>query len=112
MRVVVFCQIKALNAGCASFRVLPAGAGNSQTAELALGFFRSRKPIQVHVGNRYQVGDSPLMVWEVANLFQGIDGTPYAHIFCVADPSRRKTVAQNALEAGNQYVRIQDAHAH
>jgi len=41
-----------------------------------------------------------------------IDGTPYAHIFCVADPSRRKTVAQNALEAGNQYVRIQDAHAH
>jgi len=112
MRVVVFCQIKALNAGCASFRVPPAGVGNSQTAELALGFFRSRKPIQVHVGNRYQVGDSPLMVWEVANLFQGIDGTPYAHIFCVADPSRRKTVAQNALEAGNQYVRIQDAHAH
>jgi hypothetical protein len=87
-------------------------AGIDQTAEFALGFFRSRKPVQVHVGNRYQVGDSPLMVWEVANLFQGIDGTPYAHIFCLADPSRRKTVAQNALEAGNQYVRIQDAHAH
>ena len=30
----------------------------------------------------------------------------------LADPSRRKTVAQNALEAGNQYVRIPDAHAH
>ena len=49
-----------------------------------------------------------MMVWEVANLFQGIDGTPYAHIFCLADPSRKKTVAQNALEAGNQYVRLPD----
>ena len=77
-----------------------------------MGFFRNRKPVQVNIGNRYQVGDSPLMVWEVSNLFQGIDGTPYAHIFCLADPSRRKTVAQNALEAGNQYVRIPDAHAH
>jgi hypothetical protein len=78
----------------------------------SLGLFRSRKPVQVNVGYRYQVGESPLMVWEVANLFQGIDGTPYAHIFNIADPSRRKTVAQNALEAGNQYVRIPDVHAH
>jgi hypothetical protein len=77
-----------------------------------LGLFRSRKPVQVSVGSRYKAGGSQLMVWEVANLFQGIDGTPYAHIFCLADPSRRKTVAQNALEAGNQYVRLPDAHAH
>jgi hypothetical protein len=76
-----------------------------------LGLFRSRKPVQVNVGSRYRVGESPLMVWEVSNLFQGIDGTPYAHIFCVADPSRKKTVAQNALEAGNQYVRMPDIHA-
>ena len=67
--------------------------------------------MQVSVGSRYRVGASPMMVWEVSNLFQGIDGTPYAHIFCLADPSRRKTVAQNALEAGNQYVRLPDAHA-
>jgi hypothetical protein len=93
--------------------VVPGTTGGTfETAEQQLGFFRSRKPVQVNVGSRYRVGGSPLMVWEVANLFQGIDGTPYAHIFCVADPSRRKTVAQNALEAGNQYVRIPDAHAH
>jgi hypothetical protein len=83
----------------------------AEAAERPLGLFRSRKPVQVIVGSRYRVGDSPLLVWEVANLFQGIDGTPYAHIFCLADPSRRKTVAQNALEAGNQYVRVPDAHA-
>jgi hypothetical protein len=76
-----------------------------------LGLFRSRKPAQVSVGARYRAGGSPLMVWEVSNLFQGIDGTPYAHIFCVADPSRIKTVAQGALEQGNQYVRLPDAHA-
>jgi hypothetical protein len=73
-----------------------------------LGLFRSRKPVQVSVGSRYRVGASPMMIWEVANLFRGIDGTPYAHIFCLADPSRKKTVAQNALEAGNQYVRLPD----
>ena len=83
----------------------------TQAAEFQLGLFRSRKPVQVNVGSRYRVGASPMMVWEVANLFQGIDGTPYAHIFCLADPSRKKTVAQNALEAGNQYVRLPDTHA-
>jgi hypothetical protein len=74
--------------------------------------FSRRKPIQVNVGTRYRAGDSPLMVWEVSNLFQGIDGTAYAHIFCVADKSRIKTVAQGALEQGNQYVRLPDALAH
>jgi hypothetical protein len=83
----------------------------TQSAEYMLGLFSRRKPMQVNIGSRYRVGESPLMVWEVATLFQGIDGTPYAHIFCLADPSRRKTVAQNALEAGNQYVRVPDTHA-
>ena len=45
-----------------------------------MGLFRNSKPVQVSVGSRYRVGDSPLMVWEVANLFQGIDGTPYASV--------------------------------
>ena len=76
-----------------------------------MGFFKSRKPVQVNIGTRYKVGESPMMVWEVSNLFQGIDGTAYAHIFCLADPSRKKTVAQGALEQGNQYVRLPDAHA-
>jgi hypothetical protein len=112
MRVVVSWQINALESASLCTGA-PAIQGETvRQRSWSLGFFRSRKPVQVNVGNRYQVGESPLMVWEVANLFQGIDGTPSAHIFCVADPSRRKTVAQNALEAGNQYVRIPDAHAH
>jgi len=73
-----------------------------------LGFFKSRKPARVMVGARYQTGETSTILWEVASVFNGIDGTPYAHIFCVNDTSRRKTVAQSALEAGNQYVRLPD----
>lgn len=63
------------------------------------------------VGARYSAGDTSLILWEVASVFNGIDGTPYAHIFCVNDTSRRKTVAQSALEAGNQYARVPDSAA-
>ncbi|MDY0882510.1 hypothetical protein ACFPL7_06085 [Dongia soli] len=58
------------------------------------------------VGARYQNADMSILVWEVASTFNGIDGTPYAHIFCVNDTSRRKTVAQSALESGVQYRRL------
>jgi len=71
-----------------------------------LGIFSRRKQARVTVGARYQNADMSLLVWEVASLFNGIDGTPYAHIFCVSDTSRRKTVAQSALESGVQYKRI------
>lgn len=71
-----------------------------------LGLFRSRKQVPVTVGSRYRNGDSPLIIWEVASTFDGIDGTPYAQIVNVNDLSRRKTVAQSALEAGIQYKRL------
>jgi hypothetical protein len=45
-------------------------------------------------------------VWEVASLFLGIDGTPYAQIIHVGDHSRRKTLAQSVLEQGTQYRRL------
>lgn len=72
------------------------------------GLFNRRKQNQVTIGAKYQDADTPLLVWEVAHIFDGIDGTPYAHIFCVSDASRRKTVAQSALRSGRQYLRLED----
>lgn len=68
--------------------------------------FKSQKPVSVTVGARYHTAGTPYMVWEVASLFEGIDGTPYAHIIAVNDSTRRKTVAQSSLESGNQYVPV------
>ncbi|HEX2580849.1 MAG TPA: hypothetical protein VHL08_02610 [Dongiaceae bacterium] len=69
--------------------------------------FARHKQTQVNVGARYRHAESPLLVWEVADLFEGIDGTPYARIFCVNDTSRRKTVAQSSLRSGKQYLRLE-----
>lgn len=66
--------------------------------------FKSHKQAPISVGSRYHTAGIPYLVWEVASLFDGIDGTPYAHIICVNDQTRRKTVAQSSLETGNQYV--------
>jgi len=66
--------------------------------------FKTQKQAPISVGARYQTAGIPYLVWEVASLFDGIDGTPYAHIICVNDQTRRKTVAQSSLEGGNQYV--------
>lgn len=70
--------------------------------------FKSHKPTAVTVGARYHTAGLPYMVWEVASLFDGIDGTPYAHIIAVNDQTRRKTVAQSSLESGGQYVPVAD----
>jgi len=66
--------------------------------------FKSQKQATVAVGSRYYTAGLPYMIWEVVSLFEGIDGTPYAHIVAVNDPTRRKTVAQSSLESGTQYV--------
>jgi hypothetical protein len=66
--------------------------------------FKSQKHATVAVGSKYYTAGLPYMVWEVVSLFDGIDGTPYAHLVAVNDPTRRKTVAQSSLESGNQYV--------
>lgn len=71
-----------------------------------MGLFSSKKDNRVVVGNRYRSGDTSLITWEVASVFNGIDGTPYAHIFCLQDQSRRKTVAQSSLESSSQYIRL------
>jgi hypothetical protein len=70
-----------------------------------MGLFSSKRVQRVDVGTRYQSADTALLTWEVSSVFNGIDGMPYAQIFCVQDPSRRKTVAQGALESGGQYLR-------
>jgi hypothetical protein len=70
--------------------------------------FKSQKHAAVTVGAKYYTAGLPYMVWEVVSLFDGIDGTPYAHIVAVNDQTRRKTVAQSSLESGNQYVPAPD----
>lgn len=66
--------------------------------------FKSQRHAPISIGARYHTAGTPYLVWEVVNLFDGIDGTPYAHIISVHDQTRRKTVAQSSLEGGNQYV--------
>ncbi|HET6159118.1 MAG TPA: hypothetical protein VFE34_12280 [Dongiaceae bacterium] len=68
--------------------------------------FKSQKHAAVTVGSKYYTAGLPYMVWEVISLFDGIDGTPYAQIAAVNDPTRRKTVAQSSLESGSQYVPV------
>jgi hypothetical protein len=70
--------------------------------------FKREKHPSIAVGSRYYTAGLPYMVWEVISLFEGIDGTPYAHIVAVNDPTRRKTVAQSSLESGTQYVPAPD----
>ncbi len=70
------------------------------------GLFRRRKDHQITIGTRYRAAETPLLTWEVASIFTGIDGQAYAQIFCVTDQTRRKTVAQSALEHGVQYIRL------
>lgn len=80
-------------------------AGHSEQEPGIMSLFSSKKKgTQVMVGARYRSADTNLITWEVASVFNGIDGTPYAHIFCLQDQSRRKTVAQSSLEASAQYI--------
>ena len=71
-------------------------------------FFKTQKHATATVGAKYYTAGLPYMVWEVVSLFEGIDGTPYAQIVAVNDPTRRKTVAQSSLESGTQYVPAPD----
>jgi hypothetical protein len=81
-------------------------AGHS--ARTMFKLFKSQKHVTVTLGAKYYTAGLPYMVWEVVSLFEGIDGTPYAHIVAVNDPTRRKTVAQSSLESGTQYVPAPD----
>ena len=57
--------------------------------------FKTQRQAPISVGARYHTAGIPYLVWSL---------TPYAHIICVSDQTRRKTVAQSSLESGNQYV--------
>jgi hypothetical protein len=94
-----------LSAGRALWYSLRPRDGASAAAESGMiNPFKSHKHAPISIGARYHTAGIPYLVWEVANLFDGIDGTPYAHIICVTDQTRRKTVAQSSLEGSNQYV--------
>ena len=67
---------------------------------------RRRRTPEISVGARYCRRDAPNIVWEVYSLFTGIDGMPYAGIFFVSDPTRRKTVSRAVLEHDGQYARV------
>jgi len=67
---------------------------------------RRRRAPEISVGARYCRRDAPNIVWEVYSLFVGTDGMPYAGIFCVSDPTRRKTVSRSVLEHDGQYARV------
>ena len=75
-----------------------------------LGMFsvlrRRRRAPEISVGARYCRRDASNIVWEVYSLFTGTDGMPYAGIFCISDPTRRKTVSRSVLEHDGQYVRV------
>ncbi|HZT19845.1 MAG TPA: hypothetical protein VFA23_10605 [Dongiaceae bacterium] len=67
---------------------------------------RRRRNPEISVGARYCRRDAPSIVWEVYSLFTGTDGMPYAGIFCISDPTRRKTVSRSVLEHDEQYARV------
>jgi hypothetical protein len=67
---------------------------------------RRRPGTEVSIGARYYRRDSPKIVWEVQSLFVGIDGMHYAGLFCVLDPTWRKTLSHSALEHDGRNARI------
>lgn len=75
-----------------------------------LSFFSSlqrRRPANtVAVGCRYFRRESPSIVWEVQSLFVGKDGVAYAGLFCISDPTLRKTLSQSALQHDGRNVQI------
>jgi hypothetical protein len=70
---------------------------------------RRRPATEVSVGARYCRRDTPNIVWEVQSLFVGKDGMHYAGLFCVSDPTLRKTLSQSALQHDGRNARISDS---
>jgi len=61
---------------------------------------------EVHVGVRYFRRDAPRIIWEVQYLFVGKDGIHYAGLFCISDPTLRKTLSQSALQHDARNARL------
>jgi hypothetical protein len=59
----------------------------------------------VDIGQRFRKTDATqIVIWEVADVFQGTDGRPYVELFRVGDKSLRKTLAAAALGQSHQYI--------
>ena len=67
---------------------------------------RRRPATEVSVGARYCRRDSPKIAWETYSLFVGTDGVLYAGLFCVSDPTLRKTLSRSVLEYDGLYARV------
>jgi hypothetical protein len=71
---------------------------------------RQRRPAgEVAVGARYFRRDAPSIIWEVQSLFVGKDGIRYAGLFCISDPTLRKTLSQSALQHDARNARLSES---
>lgn len=74
--------------------------------EARLGRSLRRRVPGVSRGARFCPADAPRVVWEVASLFNGLDGVPYADLFCASDRTLRKVVAQAALQDSRLFAPV------
>ena len=70
-----------------------------------------RSPKEAKPGERFrdlqagQFGTS-VMDWLVDDVFTGTDGVAYAHVSCVTDASRRKTLSVAVLGDRRRFARV------
>jgi len=65
---------------------------------------RRQRESEINIGQRFRKAEAARIVWEVASLFRGTDGKPYAQLIRIDDMTMRKTVAVTALTESNQYL--------
>ena len=65
---------------------------------------RRQRGSEINIGQRFCKAEASRIVWEVASLFRGTDGKPYAQLIRIDDMTMRKTVAVTALTESNQYL--------
>ena len=69
-----------------------------------VGVARRHRGLEINVGQRFRKAEAARIVWEVASIFRGTDGKPYAQLIRIDDMTMRKTVAVTALTDSNQYL--------
>jgi len=65
---------------------------------------RRVRTLDINIGQRFRKAEASRIIWEVASIFRGTDGKPYAHLIRIDDMTMRKTVALAALTESNQYL--------
>lgn len=66
----------------------------------------SRRNPSIDIGQQFRKADAANVVWQVASVFQGVDGNSYAQLVRIDDGSMRKTVAVSALTQRLQYLQV------